>query len=298
MANPDVLTTSAETSPLPAVRTITIADLSDALRKGFDDFWAMPTHAVFLTLIYPVAGLVLARAMLGYEIVPLLYPLAAGFALVGPLAAIGIYELSRRRELGLDTSWTRAFDIVHAPSFRGIVALALLLLVIFATWIAVAHAIYVAHFGYREPESLAVFVQQVLTTPAGHSLIVVGNAVGFLFAALVLTISAVSFPLLLDRNATAMEAIVTSVRATVRNPIPIAAWGLIVAVALLLGSLPLFFGLAIVLPVLGHATWHLYRKTVEPPREPRPEYRPHQRPLRSAADFPVALFPGPRADRP
>jgi uncharacterized membrane protein len=293
MAHQDA-STALDTRALPEVRTIGIADLGEALRKGLDDFWAMPTHAVFLSLIYPVVGLVLARAMLGYDIVPLLYPLAAGFALVGPLAAIGVYELSRRRERGQDTAWTHAFDVVHSPSFRGILILAGFLLVIFGIWIAVAHAIYIAHFGYREPQSLTVFLRQVLTTPEGHGLMVVGNAVGFVFAVAVLTISTVSFPMLLDRHATAMEAMLTSMRVALHNPITIAVWGLIIAAALLLGSLPLFFGLAIVLPILGHATWHLYRRAVEPPREPRPEYKAWPRPPKAAADFPVALFPGTR----
>lgn len=283
---------------VPAVRTIGIADLKDALAKGLDDFWAMPTHVIFLSLFYPVVGLALGRAMLGYEVVPLLYPLAAGFALVGPFAAIGLYELSRRRELGLDTSWRHAFDVVHAPSFGSIAVLGLILVVIFGVWLAVAHAIYVANFGYREPASLTEFVRQVLTTRSGWDLIIVGNIVGFLFAVVVLAISVVSFPLLLDRNVGAAAAMLTSVRAVVRNPVPMAVWGLIVAAGLVIGSLPLFFGLAVVMPVLGHATWHLYRKVVEgdlrPPQEhPRPPKAP-----RYAADFPAALFPSARKDRP
>src|SRR5215467_9270733 len=159
----------------PTVRRIGLADLKDALARGFADFSAIPTHAVFLCLIYPIVGLVLARAILGYALLPLLFPLAAGFALVGPFAAIGFYELSRRREQGLDISWEDAFDVLHSPSRDAIAALGLLLLVIFAIWIGVAQAIYIANFGYEPAASIPHFIPQVFTTPAGWTLIIVGN---------------------------------------------------------------------------------------------------------------------------
>lgn len=262
MAQEHVINQPAADPALPAVRKITIADIKDALARGIDDFWAMPSHVVFLSLIYPLVGVFLARLTFGYDVLPLLYPLAAGFALIGPFAAIGLYELSRRREQGLEVSWKHAFDVFHAPSFGAIAALALLLVTIFLIWLAVAHAIYVANFGYAAPTSITGFLHDVFTTPEGWRLILLGNAVGFLFALVVLVISVVSFPLLLDRPIGATAAGLTSVRAVLANPLPMALWGLLVAVLLLIGSLPLFIGLAVVMPVLGHATWHLYRKVV------------------------------------
>jgi uncharacterized membrane protein len=279
----------------PTVRTVTIADLKDAIAKGIDDFQAMPTHAVFLSLIYPIVGLLLGRLAFGYDVLPLLFPIMAGFALVGPFAAIGLYEMSRRREQGLDVSWRHAFDVVRSPSFGAIAALGLLLMAIFLVWVAVAQAIYVANFGYAAAASVPDFFRQILTTRAGWMLIIVGNGVGFLFAVVVLTMSVVSFPLLLDRNVGAAVAILTSVRAVLANPIAMAVWGLIVACLLAIGSLPFFFGLAVVMPVLGHATWHLYRKTVEPDSTPRPDFPPAPQSQRSAADFPAALFPRARS---
>jgi uncharacterized membrane protein len=282
----------------PAVRKIGLADLKDALKLGIADFLAMPTHAVFLCLIYPIFGVILARLTLGYEVLPLLFPLAAGFALVGPFAAIGFYELSRRREQGLPASWQDAFDVLRSPSRGAIAALALLLLVIFAIWIAVAQAIYIAYFGYEPAASIPHFIRDVFTTTAGWMLIVVGNLVGFLFAVLVLTISVVSFPLLLDRDVGVVEAVLTSVRAVAANPVMMAVWGLIVAALLLIGTLPLFIGLAVVVPILGHATWHLYRKVVEPPQGPRHQYsRPTPTTRRYAAQFPASLFTGERTDK-
>jgi uncharacterized membrane protein len=295
MAHPDVITpapsaAAAAASPLPAVLAIGPADLMDALRKGWDDFSAMPTHVIFLSLIYPIVGLALARATFGYALVPLLYPLAAGFALFGPLGAIGLYELSRRRELGLETSWDHAFEVFRSPSLGAIAGLGLLLVAIFLTWIAVAHAIYTANFGYGAPASPGQFLRDVFGTPAGHSLILWGNGVGFLFAVLVFVISVVSFPLLLDRHVSATAAIGTSVRAVAKNPGTMSLWAAIVVTLLVLGSLPFLVGLAVVMPVLGHSTWHLYRKVVEPNPNPGQELRPRPPGRRYAAEFPVSLF--------
>ena len=165
-------------------------------------------------------------------------------------------------------------------------------MLIFAIWVAVAQAIYVANFGYTPAASIPEFIEQVLTTPAGWRLMVVGNAVGFLFAVVVLTISVVSFPLLLDRDVGAAEAVLTSVRAVARNPLAMAVWGIIVAVALAIGSLPFFLGITVVMPVLGHATWHLYRKVVEPDLSPRQEHPRPPKERRYAAQFPASLFAG------
>jgi uncharacterized membrane protein len=256
--------TGLATHTPPMVRKIAVADIKDALAKGIDDFKAMPSHAVFLSLIYPIVGLILLQLALGGAVMPLVFPIAAGFALVGPFAALGLYELSRRRERGLDCTAAHAFEVFHSPSFGAIAMLGLCLTVVFLVWLAIAQAIYQANFGYAAPVSVGAFLRDIFTTSAGWTLIVVGNAVGFLFAALVLVVSAVSFPLLLDRPVGASEAVLTSVRAVMANPGPMALWGLIVAGSLAIGSLPLLFGLAVVMPVLGHATWHLYRKVVAP----------------------------------
>jgi uncharacterized membrane protein len=293
MAHVHILMGTETAHARPAVRRIGLSDIRDALARGLDDFWAMPTHAVFLCLIYPVVGVVLARLALGYDILSLLFPLAAGFALIGPFAAIGFYELSRRREQDLDISWEHIFDVVRSPSRGAIAALGFLLLTIFVIWIAVAQAIYVANFGYEPAASIPHFIRQIFSTPAGWTLIIVGNFVGFLFAVTVLTISVVSFPLLLDRDVGAVEAVLTSGRAVAANPWTMALWGLIVAGLLVIGSLPLLFGLAVVVPILGHSTWHLYRKVVEPgPPPPRQEPPPTPNRRRYAAQFPASLFAG------
>jgi uncharacterized membrane protein len=273
------------------VRKIDFSDLTDALRLGWEDFKAIPTHAVVLCLIYPVLGLVIFRTVLGHSLLPLLFPLAAGFTLIGPFAGLGLYELSRRRERGEEPSAMDAMHVLRSPSFGAILGLGIFLLVLFGTWIAAADGIYVATFGYAPAASIPDFATRVLTTPEGWTLIIVGCGVGFVFAVAALCISVVSFPLMLDRHATAIDAIRTSLRAVRLNPFTMAAWGLIVAALLAVGSLPFFVGLCVVLPVLGHASWHLYRKVVEP--DPNPPQEEASRPVghRYAADFPASLFP-------
>jgi uncharacterized membrane protein len=264
MANFHVIAGANETPAHPIVRKIGLSDLREALSKGLDDFMAMPSHLVFLGLIYPIAGVCLAALTFSNNALPLLYPLATGFALVGPFAAIGLYEISRRRELGMEASWQDAFDVLKSPSIPSIAALGVLLLVIFLAWLTTARMLYQSLFGYAVPSSYSQFINDVLTTPQGMTLILAGNALGFVFAVVVLSISVISFPLLLDRDVGAAVAIQTSIKAVLVNPLVMAAWGLIVAAALLVGSLPLFVGLAIAMPVLGHATWHLYRRVVDP----------------------------------
>jgi uncharacterized membrane protein len=265
MAQFHVVAGASEVPAHPIVRKITPADLKEALARGFDDFWAMPSHLVFLGLIYPILGACLAALTFTNNALPLLFPLASGFALVGPFAGIGLYEISRRRELGLPVSWQDAFDVLKSPSIPSIIGLGVLLLVIFLIWLTTARLLYQSLFGYAAPTSYPQFIQQVLTTSEGMKLIVLGNALGFVFAAAVLSISVISFPLLLDRDVGVAVAVYTSIKAVAMNPVTMAIWGLIVAAALLVGSIPLFVGLAIVMPVLGHATWHLYRRVVEPP---------------------------------
>jgi uncharacterized membrane protein len=291
MAYSHILVGASESPARPVVRRVAPADLSHSLARGIDDFTAMPSHAVFLCVIYPLLGLLLIGLTLGYSMLPLAFPIAAGFALIGPLAAIGLYELSRRREAGLNSSSRHAFDVLHSPSLGAIVALGFLLMSIFLLWLVVAEAIYIANFGYTPPASIGQFLRDVFTTRAGWTLIVVGTGTGFLFAVAALSIGAVSFPLLLDRDVGAAVALLTSIRVVLKNPVTMGLWGFIVAALLVVGSIPFFLGLTVVMPVLGHATWHLYRRAVEPDPNPHPDYRPRERPHRYAADFPSALFP-------
>ncbi|MGE0260829.1 MAG: DUF2189 domain-containing protein [Alphaproteobacteria bacterium] len=250
---------------VPRIRRISFAEIHYALARGVEDFAAFRGDVVFLVFVYPLAGLVLARLIFGYDLLPLLFPLASGFALIGPIAAVGLYEMSRCREAGSDeVGWADAFAVFRSPAIGSIMLFGLLLLAIFAVWIGVASAIYDATLGPEPPVSGAAFVHDVFTTAGGWAMIGLGIGIGFLFAVGVLAISVVSVPLLLDRDVGLLAAVAASLRAVMANPVPMAAWGLIVAAGLVLGTAPLFLGLIFVLPVLGHATWHLYRRLVVP----------------------------------
>ncbi|OSP55039.1 DUF2189 domain-containing protein [Pseudoruegeria sp. SK021] len=246
----------------PVIRTLTMEDIRISLRAGVDDFLALRSDVVFIAVLYPIIGLVMATFAFNGDLAHHIFPLASGFALIGPIGAIGLYELSRRRELGLDPKWSDAFALLRSPALGPILALGAILLAIFVVWMLAAHLVFVLTMGDMLRINAMDFTTQVLTTPGGWAMVLIGIPVGFVFAAIVLTISVVSFPLLLDRDVGVRVAVMTSVNLTRRNPRVIGAWGVVVATGLLIGSLPLFLGLIIVMPILGHATWHLYRRAI------------------------------------
>ncbi len=268
MATENLVAGMSATSIHPTIRRIHFNDIGDALRAGYADFRANPTHLIFLGLVYPVMGLVLGRIASGSDSLPLLYPLIGGFALIGPLASVGLHELSRRRERGLPVSVRNAFDVFASPRIMAILLLGLLFVAIFVAWLVSAQLIFDATMPSGSAASISELISNVVSTDAGRSLIVTGSAVGLLFSIVALTLGVVSFPLLVDREVgfwpfeQAVVALKTSVAATLANPLVIAVWGLIVAASLAVSVLTLLVGLAVLMPVLGHSTWHLYRKLV------------------------------------
>jgi uncharacterized membrane protein len=260
VANP--ITAVSEAAPAP-VRKITREDLRISLRDGWRDFMAMRGDLIFVGLLYPLIGLVAATITLGGTMLPLFFPIAAGISLLGPIVAIGFYELARRREDGLESDWTHFFDVRKRPSADGISAVAALLITIFAVWLAVAAALYVALWGPYVPDSIGEFLARLFTTPQGWAMIVVGNLIGLGFAIVVLATSVVSLPMLVDCEVNASTAMSTSIAAFRANFSLMLRWGLLVAALLVIGSIPLFIGLALVLPWLGYSTWHLYTRLVD-----------------------------------
>jgi uncharacterized membrane protein len=251
----------ASTAP-PVTRILTMSDLRLSLRKGWDDLAAMRSDVVFACMLYPLMGAVLLAIAARGDFVHLLFPVLSGFALIGPVAALGLYEMSRKREAGLPVSWLSLFDVLKSPRFPRILLLSALNGLIFFVWLLVADSIHAATMGAAAPTDLMAFFTSVVTTPAGWAMAVIGTAAGFVLAAAVLAVSVISFPLLLDRDVSLPVAVMTSVRVARENPVVIGAWGLIVAGGLVLGIVPVLLGLVVVLPLLGHATWHLYRAAV------------------------------------
>ncbi len=247
----------------PAIRRIPIQDLRVVLRKGKNDFLARPTHGVFLTVIYLLLAATIALVGLGENLLFLLLPAIAGLALIGPLAACGLYELSRRREQGLDYAWWHVFDVLHAPSRGPIAAMGIMLAILFVGWLMTAVALYGVFLGSEVPGTAAELFRQVFMTASGWQLLLSGTIVGFLYSVVVFVATVVSLPMMIDRRVTLARAVGTSLRAVQRNIKPMAVWYLMVAGLMVLGAVPLLIGLGVVAPILGHATWHLYRSVVE-----------------------------------
>ena len=268
MANEAALSGVRSGVSRPVVRRIGLEDVGKALSLGWADFRASPTHLAILGLVYPVMGIVLGRIASGNNAMPLLYPLIGGFALLGPIAGVGLYEMSKRRERGLPVTWQNAFDIFRSPRIASILILGGMLGVLFIVWLVVAKIIYSETLAGVGANSATDLVQATFGTHAGRALLVYGTGAGFLFAVVALTLGVVSLPLLVDRDVGATPgqeasvAVQTSIRAVMLNPMAIAAWGLVVAIGLAVGAATLLVGLAVIMPVLGHATWHLYRRLI------------------------------------
>ena len=238
----DVVVTTDEIG----IRKIHVHDLWQSLREGYDDFNAKPSLGVFVTIIYPLVALLLTLYLLGEHPLHMIFPVIAGFTLLGPVVSVALFEMSRRRERGLDLNWRSAFQFIHSSSFAPILALSIAMMLLYVGWLFMAKFLYVGLFGAHPPVSIADFATQLVTTRRGGALVFYGNAVGFVFAFTALAISVVGFPLLLDKPVSSVTAMITSIRAVTSNPAVMAVWGVTVVVLLAAGALLPLVGLAAV----------------------------------------------------
>jgi uncharacterized membrane protein len=245
------------------VRKITGEDLSASLRQGRDDFLDLRGDLLFAGLIYTFIGIAAVVMTNNGPLMPFLFPILAGVGLLGPVAAVGFYELARRREKGQEVHWFNFLDVRKRPSLDDMGIVAGLLLAIFALWLIAAGVLYATLFGWSTPTSFVDFVREILTTVNGWLLILAGAVVGAIFGWIVLALSVVSLPMLVDCDVSAPEAVSASWRAAHANKVEMIRWGLTVLAVLVLASIPLFVGLAFALPWLGYSTWHLYTRLVD-----------------------------------
>lgn len=249
----------AQIAPAMVASDLTMSDLRDALAAGWNDFRAYPLFGLFFGAIYVAAGMFLYFALFERGEIAWLVPAAAGFPLLAPFVAVGLYEVSRRREAGMPMSWRAVLGALRGRGDEQILSMGVILFVAFAFWLMVAHgifAVFMAESGIGS-ESLALF-----RTTAGIMMLLVGTVVGGLMALAFYAITVVSLPMLVDRQVDFITAIIVSLASVRSNKFILLVWAFIIAIALFVAMLPLFLGLLIVLPVLGHATWHLYRRAV------------------------------------
>ncbi|MBV9559900.1 MAG: DUF2189 domain-containing protein [Bradyrhizobium sp.] len=247
----------------PVVRRITIADIAEAIGQGLRDFQAMPLYGLAFGMLYAGGGILTVLCLTAFGMVYLAYPLAAGFALIGPFVATGLYEVSRRREAGLPVSLGAIWSAVTSRSEIG--WMAFVTLFFFVIWMYQIRLLIALLIGLNASfSSLHEFMTVVLTSNEGLLFLAIGNLDGAALSLILFSLTVVSFPLLLDRDVDFVTAMVTSVRAVVASPLSMIGWAAVIVLLLVVSSLPYFLGLVITVPVLGHATWHLYRRIVAP----------------------------------
>jgi uncharacterized membrane protein len=257
--------TTTTATAMPEVRRITAADIRAALAAGIDDFRAAPYYGFLFGGISTLGALLLVSVVTRLHMPWLAYPLAAGFALIGPFVAVGLYEVSRRLSSGERLSYGAVFGVIVAQRGRELAWMAFVTLFVFLIWMYQVRLLLALFLGFRSFASFSGFMEVVFTTPDGLLFLAVGHLVGAALALLMFSITVVSMPMLLDREVDFITAMITSVKVVTLSPVPMIGYGLTVAALLLIASLPLFIGLLVVLPVLGHTTWHLYKWAVEPP---------------------------------
>lgn len=250
--------------PPPRIRKIAWSDVREALAAGLRDFQAAPAFGLFFGGFYALGGLLVLYTLFGLGLAYLAYPMAAGFALVGPFVAAGLYEVSRRREQGEPLTWRGVLGSVLGQGGRELGWMAFVCVFLLVVWMYQVRLLLALFLGLKAPPTLAAFLHVVLTTPEGLLFLAIGHLVGAALALLVFTLTVVACPLLLDRDHDFITAMIASVQAVLRNPGPMLGWAALIALLLVIAIAPLFLGLVVVLPVLGFATWHLYRRVVEP----------------------------------
>lgn len=248
----------------PQVRSVTVRDIVEALAAGLRDFQAAPLYGLAFGALYAAGGMLIVFCAVAAGVGYLAYPLAAGFALLGPFVAVGLYEVSRRRESGEPLSWSAVLGTIWAQSHRELGWMAFVTLFVFVVWMYQVRLLIALMLGLRSFTSLQEFLVVISTTPEGWLFLIIGHAVGAALSLVLFSLTVVSFPLLLDRDVDCVTAMITSVRAVTTSPVPMIGWAAVIVLLLLVASLPGFLGLLVVLPVLGHATWHLYRRIVPP----------------------------------
>jgi uncharacterized membrane protein len=248
----------------PVVRAATFDDVRAALAEGWRDFRAAPGYGLFFGGIYAFGGMLVVATVAFLNMGYLAYPLAAGFVLIGPFIAAGLYEVSRRLECGEPLTPRSVFGVIFAQGGREFAWLAFVSIFAFIVWMYQVRLLLALFLGFQSFTSFGAFLNVVFTTGDGLAFLAVGHVIGAVMATLVFSLTVVSFPLLLDRDVDFITAMIVSVQSVIKSPVVMIGWAFSIVIIVALASAPFFLGLLVALPVLGHATWRLYRRIVAP----------------------------------
>jgi uncharacterized membrane protein len=247
---------------IPEVNALGFDDLKECLSKGISDFRKAPLFGLFFGGIFAFGGILIVQSIIFLEKGWLIYPMLVGFPLIGPFVAVGLYDVSRRLEGGKPLPWNEILSVISLQTGRQLPYMAFVMLFIFWIWIYQVRLLIALILGRMSFTSFESFFQVIATTPEGWVFIGVGHVVGAFFALLLFSLTVISIPLILDRDVDFITGMITSVKTVARSPIVMLSWGVFVTLAVMVSFIPLFLGLLVVLPVLGHTTWHIYKKAV------------------------------------
>lgn len=253
--------------PMPQFRAISSGDISAALAAGLDDFLKTPLFGLFFGGFFALGGLFIMACLTLFDMSWMIIPVAIGFPLIGPFVAVGLYEVSRRRATGTALNWREILTVIFQQRERQLGWMAFVVLFIFWIWIYQVRLLLALFFGFKSFSSIDGFLEVAVTTPEGFGFLAVGTIVGAFLAFVLFSATVVAMPLLLDRDIDFITAMIVSFKTVVANPVAMLGWGIVVTVLIILAMLPAFIGLIVVLPVLGHATWHLYARSIIKPNE-------------------------------
>ncbi len=248
--------------PRISVSALSMEDLRGALAAGVRDFRRAPAFGLFFGLIYAAGGIIISMALFQFDLGSVAYPLAVGFALIGPFVAVGLYEVSRRLETGAPLSWGGVLGVVFAQRKRQIAQMVFVVGFALIMWMYQVRILLAVFLGFRSFATLEEFWLVLTTTESGLWFLVVGHAIGAVLSLIVFSLTAISFPLLLEREVDVVTAMITSVKAVFASPLVMITWAFLIAVSIYVSIAVAFLGLLISLPILGHTTWHVYRRIV------------------------------------
>ena len=264
---PDVLPLPEGYRPPPKVRDVTFPEIVNAAGRGMADFRKARFKSAFFGFVYALGGIAVFLSATFLQMPWITYPLATGFLLLGPFAAVGLYEISRRLEAGEPLAFGEILSVMYAQRSREIGWMSFVVLFFFICWMYQVRLLLALFLGFEPIDTYASFLNTIFTTGPGLMFLLVGHVVGAILSAVLFSLSVISFPILLDRDVDFITAMIASVQTVVKNPFAMLGWAAIVVILLIVGSLPMFLGLIVILPVLGHTTWHLYRLAIVPEEE-------------------------------